>query len=265
MDIDDRDGFGPIRTVAAQQAPETNNHTGESKAAGCIVQVCIALLTKLPVLQSASGEPTRDKTLTELVIDCAEVRPEKFLLICPIFLDSIKRRTLNLSTHSLASLVGKFEPFLIQYEFAKSERLQLLVTRLLVSTVHIWLPGSVAMSDVGSDIRQLWDWLANSLKSGKIRGWRVRDAFARFLDRYLSLDPGQGAWSLGDEDEDAKRIAERSPSALLPMLGSDRDMRVRFRAAVLNARLLPLCRQVGCSDIDMYMTIKQWYTDELHQ
>jgi ataxia telangiectasia mutated family protein len=47
------------------------------------------------------------------------------------------------------------------------------------------------------------------------------------------------------------------------MLNMDQDIRVRFRAAVVNARLFTLARFAGQNSLDMYNTIKEGLTKDL--
>jgi ataxia telangiectasia mutated family protein len=265
MDIDDKDGFGPIRTTAAQ-SPEVNQQNEGAASIRYITEVCMSFLAVVPILQSFSGEPTRDRDLTELVLGCAKLRPEKFLLVCPIFLDKIRQRTLNLTVNNLDKFLDEFAKLLQLYTYARSEQLQLLATHFLDSTLHIWLIQPVVASEVGDKVRQLYEWLSGTLRKQKIRAWKIRDSLARFFDRYLACDPSQVAWTVLDDDEDEQQKLERLnglPSALLPMMSSDEDIRVRFRVAVVNARLFAYARRAQHPVLATYDAIKQWYTVDL--
>lgn len=261
MDADEKDGFGPIRTT--QQSPETHQQTENTKATQCIIEVCTTFLAVAPILQSSSGEPTRDRELTELVLECSV---EKFLIVGPIFFDKVRQRTLNMSVNIFNDFLHKFEEILTPYVYSRSETVQLLVTHFLDSTMHLWLQQSVATSEVGDKARQLCRWRADLLRRNKIRSWKVRDRFARFLDRYLALDPLQVVWSIASHDEDGNDVEEGLevlPAAMLPMLGADEDIRVRFRAAVVNARLFSIARSIEHDSLLLYNDIKQWYTVDI--
>ena len=141
-----------------------------------------------------------------------------------------------------------------QYQFARNERIHQLVIDLLDSTLSIWLTPQAQSNDVGEMVGELCAWLAKALRKQKISTWTLRDALAQFLDRYLSLDPSQTCWSTAVED---------LPTALLPMMTADHDIRVRFRVAVLNTRLFDLELHTGQSPTTMYTLVQQWYTVDL--
>ncbi|RDB20837.1 Serine/threonine-protein kinase TEL1 [Hypsizygus marmoreus] len=259
--MDDKDGFGPIRTAATQQRTDMHDSSEDNHSNHFILDVCIAFLTVGPTLQSASGEPTRDKDLMELVLDCSEPRPDMFLLTFPIVLRNIRQRTLNCSVKSLDDALNELSRLLQLYAYARSEQLQSLATQFLTSTVDIWASPGVAIGEALDKVKQICKWLSGALRKKKIRAWAVRDLIARFLDRYLLLDPTEAAWSIVDEQE-SNEVQEK-PSVLLPMMGADEDMRVRFRVAVINARLFTFARRVRRPPPDMYNSIKQSYTVDL--
>src|ERR1700678_1501642 len=85
-DVDDKDGFGPIRTTPAHGSSRTVQITEDGQPVQQLLQISISFISCGPFLQSASGEPTRDKELTEIVLRCAEHQPARFGLVFPIFL-----------------------------------------------------------------------------------------------------------------------------------------------------------------------------------
>lgn len=262
MDVDDKDGFGPIRITQAMGASTETRHTDDTCTNRRIAEICVSFLTVVPILQSSSGEATRDTELTDFVLGSAD---EKFFLLAPIFLDKVRQRVLSLNINTLDNFLDKLAPLLESYAYSRSERAQLLVTQFLHSTLPIWLQKSVATTDVGHRIRQLTGWLSGILRSKKIRYWRVRDAIIRFLDEYLTLDPRQEIWSLPDDDDDGIDTFEfkQQPAAILPFLGADEDIRVRFRAGVANARLFSIARQIGQDVEGVYVDVKERLTREM--
>ena len=251
--VDDKDGFGPIRTIPAHSSSRTTQAAEDSQPAQQLLQICISFLTCGPFLQSASGEPTRDKELTEIVLRCAENQPARFGLVCPIFLSQVRHGILNLHLKHLDSFLNQMSELLKQYQFARSERVHQLLVNLLDSTLSTWLTPQAQSSDVGEMVGELCAWLARALRKQKISTWALRDAFAQFLDRYLSLDPSQTYWSTTEED---------LPTALLPMMTADYDIRVRFRVAVLNTRLFGLEVHTPTT---MYTLVQKWYTVDLEK
>ena len=143
-----------------------------------------------------------------------------------------------------------------QYQFARNERIHQLLIDLLDSTLSIWLSPQAQSNEVGGMVGELCAWLAKALRKQKIATWALRDDLAQFLDRYLSLDPSQTYWSSTEED---------LPTALLPMMTADHDIRVRFRVAVLNTRLFDLEDYTGHSPTTMYTVVQKWYTVDLEK
>ncbi|KAF8163206.1 hypothetical protein B0H34DRAFT_744937 [Crassisporium funariophilum] len=266
-DADDKDEFGPIRITTADNSPVLARRAEKDRSTLPLLGICVTFLTCGPYLQSASGEPTRDKELTELILGCAESQPAQFSLVCPIVFGEIRQGTLNLSSAQLASFLDGFAGLLTQYAFARSEALHRLVVDFLDSTLSIWLtPNAQADDNISSKVRSLRDWLSIAIKAKKFRTWTVRDALALFLDRYLSMDPAGVCWGSAGEDDDEDTIQKRLeslPTDLLPMMAADDDIRVRFRVAVLNARLFTLEHRTEQTPLQTYDLSKQWYTVDL--
>ncbi|GLB41909.1 putative telomere-length maintenance and DNA damage repair [Lyophyllum shimeji] len=260
MDVDEQDGFGPIRTVAEKHFMRNNEGSADVHSTHFILDICVSFLTVGPALQSASGEPTRDKDLIQLILNCAEPRPEAFLSVFPMVLQRCRQKTLNLSVKSLDSFLNELSRLLQLYQYGRSHRLQSLATQFLASTMEIWASPDVAIGETLDKVRQVSNWLSAALRKRKIRSWAVRDLLARFFDQYLVKDPTERAWNVPEKQEVE---AEALPSALLPIMGADDDMRVRCRVAVLNARLFALARRTGRPTDDVYVAIKRELTVHL--
>ncbi|KAG5647810.1 hypothetical protein DXG03_007732 [Asterophora parasitica] len=261
MDVDEHDDFGAIRTATEQHATSSNELTGhESRIDRLIVDICISFLTVGPTLQSAAGEPTRDKDLMDVILNTAEHRPEAFMAAFPVILGKCRQRILNISTRSLDSLLDQVSRLLALYQYSRSHRLQTLVTQFLASTLDIWASPSVAIGDVLDKFHDLFMWLAGALEKKKLRAWAVRDLLARFFDQYLVKDVAEHAWNPEEEEESQ---LPQLPSSLLPMMGADDDMRVRFRVAVINARLFAVARHAARPNQQVYVAIQGSLTRDL--
>jgi ataxia telangiectasia mutated family protein len=254
IDVDDRDGFGPIRTGAP---PTSSNSPQQVENDRGLLRMCIEFLTRGPRLQSPSMDATRDKELTQLILDCANTEPEKFLLVCPILLNEIRHGMLSFSLKDIDNFMNSIQDLLQNYAFSRSECMQSLVIQLLDSTLATWTLPSVASSEVGGRVRELCEWLSGLLGSEEkppFVAWTIRDQLAQFLDRYLVRDPTQASWSIEKSCE---------PIALLPRMSKDDDIRVRFRIAVINARLFTVAPHLGVTPLDLYGTMKRYYTLDL--
>ncbi|KAJ7281510.1 hypothetical protein C8J57DRAFT_1559254 [Mycena rebaudengoi] len=249
------DGFGPSTT---HRSHETTKYAGETSCIRCIAEVCTSFLTVVPILQSASGEPTNDKELIELAITCVETFTVTSLLVCHIILSHVKRKTLALSKVNLGLILEELGEPLQSYQHGRSEACQNLAVHLLDCTLHIWTTTTV------DHVRLLCSWLSDALRGSKsddssartsIRAWKTRDALARLFDGYLKHDAAQAAWFNKDEDE--ARHKNGLPTKMLPSLNEDDDIRVRFRSAVLNAHLFAIdpATQVYQSLLSIYMSL----------
>lgn len=257
--LDDNDGFAPIRiNSAATQAADATQKNNGTYADRCVTDSCMTFLALVPILQGSSGESTRDKELTEMVLNCSG---DRFLLISSIYFGQIRKRYLHISLSVLDRFLEKLGAMLETYEYARSEQLQLLVTQFLNSTLHHWKEDIIANSDTAENISTLCRWLSSILKAGKIKSWKTRDCVARFMHSYILEDSGQKIWSMipSDEDSDPGSL----PTNLLPMLGADQDIRVRFRVAYTNASLFSVARETGHDPTQLYAELKGWLTNDI--
>lgn len=265
MDVDEKDGFGKVRSAADHQSQGTAEFFEGSGYTRCIADVCIGFLANGPILQSASGEPTRDKELTELLLDCADTHPEKFLLVCPPWLDNVRRKSFSLSSSGLNRFLDEMGSLLGRYAYSRREEVQRLIILLLQSTLHIWSGSQTLTDDVACKVQKLCHWLSGLVRDSKISAWRARDSLAVFFDRYLASDPDQISWSTPFDDDEEEQVADLLPSALLPLMSSDKDIRVRFRIAPLIARLFLVAHQVGYPPLALYKTVLEQFPVDLFQ
>ncbi|KAJ7504364.1 hypothetical protein B0H11DRAFT_513652 [Mycena galericulata] len=253
-----------FESSTTKHAAENRKQTAATSSVRCIAEISTAFLTVIPILRSVSGEPTNDKELTELVLNAIESPNETSLLIYHIFLRHVQQKTLALSKPNFDLFLNHLaESILPDYYYARSEAGQMLAVYFLDSTLHIWI---TATGDRAENTRYICGWLSSALRAGKetrshIRSWKIRDALARFYDRYLMLDPSQAAWYSPAEDEPAQ--ADGVPTKVLPEMNKDDDMRVRFRAAVLNAHLFTVGRATGHDADVVYLSIFQTCSNEL--
>ena len=185
-------------------------------------------------MQSSSGEPTRDRALTDLVLKAS---PDEFLILGHAYCEQIGRRTLNLSVSTLEGLLDQLNEVCTPYAYQHSEDTLLLVVQLLDKTSHVWMDPSVAVGLAGQTARSYCWRMVHRLNLRSQRSWRVIDAIIRFLDGYLTKDPSQELWTMPVEDCDVPDESQL-PAAALPTLGNDDDIRIRFRVAATSPRLL---------------------------
>lgn len=262
--MDEKDDFGPIRAESVQQS-EVIRHQDEEVYLRYIFSVCVGFLTVGPSLQSAAGEPMRDKELMSAVLTCTAKKPDRFFIVCPILLAKIRQRVLYLGAKVLDSLLDELSKLLGVYAYSKSDRLQVLVVQVLQSTMDLWLTPQVSTSEVGDKIREMYEWLSGALRKKKFSSWMTRDAFSVFLDEYLERDPEQGMWSAAGDNGNVRGSDQQSslPASLLMLLNSDEDIRVRFRMAALVGRLFSAPRHLKFGPMAMYRDLRQYFTKNL--
>lgn len=254
MDVDDGDDFAPIRTSqTVYQTKEVKHQHGV--ASRYAARICTAFLVLVPVRQSASREPTRDKELSDIVL---QSDAENFLLLAPPYLEHIRDQFLNMSVASLGELWKTFEDLLKQYTYGRSESLCLTVIQALDATSSIWLHGKEKNHEVADRAYQLCAWLSSMLTKNKMHSWRVRYSFACFMGRYLEQDSREAFWSgsAGDPEEPEEE-KEPLPSTMLPSLGADEDIRIRLKAAMINAQSLSPVRLCGRDAMSLYGQFKE--------
>ncbi|KAL4065878.1 hypothetical protein V8B97DRAFT_1932474 [Scleroderma yunnanense] len=226
----ERDRFEPIRTTRASVLRDgsTQDH---SPTVCHLVEMCVVFLSATPILQSPIGEVPRDKELVKVVTDCSE---EMLLVLGPSLLTVIRRKLLNLSTHTLDTLLRKCADLLQRYSHAANTHFHLLVINLLKATMHIWFEKAVVGSTLGDHVTDLSVWIVGVSKK-KVTFWRVRDLVARFMAELLAKNLWQSFWPSSDDDD----LVER-PLDILLASNTDEDIRVRFRTAVLTGNLFTL-------------------------
>lgn len=252
----DADGFGDIMTThTGPPTQEDAAHDDITVANQYLADLCVTFLATTPVLRSSSAEVLRDKELTKLIVHCPA---ERLLLIGNAVLGSVRRRVWSLDIDVLNALLEKLGDLLELHTHSRNVDLQLMAVDLLDSTSHFWLQKSNAGTDVGDHIRDLCGWLSHNMMKRKFVSWKTRDFASQFFARYIAQDPSESFWPTICQ----KKPVER-PSTIIPMLNMDQDIRVRFRAAVVNARLFTLARFAGRNSLDMYNIIKEALTKDL--
>jgi ataxia telangiectasia mutated family protein len=250
MEVDEADGFGPIRTSQTTQAEKKLDVNSTIRR---IARICIDFLTLIPVLQSMNGDSTRDKELLEILLDADG---DAFLSMIPSYSDNVRRGRFNLGVTATDTLLLRFSQHMGDPSFAKREQTHLEVIRFLDATIEVWLQPSA--EDVLNKVQFLFKFYSDMLVRKKVRSWRIRHALAHFMSRYLNKDPWQKAWN--DVEVDCCL-----PSELLPQLGSDEDIRVRFKLATLGAKLLLPTNLADNDASTVYQQVRKGLSTDLNQ
>lgn len=250
------DSFGSFRAnnVEAALFAET-----EGRALKVVIDISTMFLVVTPVLLSSNDQPTRDKSLTEILLRSS---PDNFLVFCPAYFDNVREGILNLNVPTLSDFMNKFAEFLMEYEYGRSERTILVLIHILRSSSAIWLQETIQGTETGGKVHQLMQHLCKNYKLGNLYSWRARNALLQFFHDHISQDPMQDSWLVEVasstvphfDDSAAVDVSMASSSGtvmipdpdaldLIPYGGADEDIRVRSFAAVATARLfsVPQC------------------------
>lgn len=216
----------------------------------------------------------------DVIISTAADKPSTFRLAFPILLHQVRRGIITLSAKYIERFLEEFGDLLKQYAFSRSEEFQ----RLLVALLTVCLPfcnlDEADARDVDHQFNDLCAWIFEVLQSKKFKSWSLRDDLSRFLLAYItafsSERPGallrqRNASQVEDEGlslQDAKENPDDIhdlgvPTALVLRLNEDVDMRVRFRAAVINAHLYSFLTEEDFPAIQLYDHMRQRYTTSL--
>ncbi|KAF9266973.1 hypothetical protein L218DRAFT_1074808 [Marasmius fiardii PR-910] len=253
FDIDDRDGFGPIKTADTQANGVLVGFSNDKSSSIRFARMCINFMSVAPLLQSSSGEPTRDQELIQLILDSSSASTEVFLGVCPTLLDNVRNSNLYLSMNNLDLLFEEWRAINRMHAYSRSAHAQLLVIRLLDASMPLWISPSATNLDVVSKVQSIFTYLVNGLEKSRF-AWNVRDSFARLLEKYIDNDPSQRFWIAIQDDKNKGEAEEaiRLPSQLLQEMNRDVDVRVRFRIVVTSARLFEFAARVGLSLMELY-------------
>ncbi|KAL0572797.1 Serine/threonine-protein kinase tel1, partial [Marasmius crinis-equi] len=254
FDADDKDGFAPIKTADKPVKSDVVGGNDGKPTTIRFVETCISFLTVVPLLQSSSGEPTRDQDLMELIINAPA---SVFVQTCPVLLSNVRRATLYLSGNNLDNLLDKWTEIAGDYTYSRSPQFSLLALGLADASLPLWTSSAAANSDYAETIRNILTNSVSNYESKKI-GWKVRDSLARLLEKYLAIDPRQEFWMAGEDCDQ-----ENLPSSVIQKMNGDEDVRVRFRVAVISARLFEFAGTIGVDPMNLYGQVRGHYSTDI--
>ncbi|KAL7280718.1 hypothetical protein ACG7TL_005660 [Trametes sanguinea] len=236
-----RDDFQPV-FHAAVSTQASKAIAGATVHHGHVARACITALVNVPILQS-SGTSTHDAELMKLFENTMNLESRSrekeladdsacaaFLVIAPPCLDYVRQGRLRLGGSNITALLQRVDELLQNYAFKNIEESHLLLVRAVEATSQWWC-GSFSDKQI------------------------VRYAIIRFFDNYLALDPKQESWWKADDDCDFD--PECLPAAVLPTLGNDHDIRIRFRVATTCPRLFAVGRLAQRPPLKVYQDIHQ--------
>lgn len=260
---EDRDGFAPIRTVNAQASSSNMQNMENDRPIRHTIEICIGILACGPFFQSPSSTPSRDKELVQAILNSAQDYPEIFCLVCPVFCSRVRQGIFSLPAKYMDTFLDVFEPLLMDHTHARNAQFYCVLLDFLTSSLGIWRSDDRVARLVHEKASQLYISMARDLVKKRMKSWTLRDAFIRFMDKYLSEDPTQESWASPTDFDNQDKYRAYLPTSLLPSLNADVDIRVRFRAALVNARLYSLVDELGILPMDMYEIMIDFYVKDV--
>jgi ataxia telangiectasia mutated family protein len=248
-EIDERDGFGPVRVVAGQSGPLQSGIPEADPFISRTMEICLRFVVNGPLLHSLSGEPTKDTEVIDAVLACDVDNPEGFLIGFPLLLSDIQRGTFSLGGNldRCLKVLGKI---LTSYKYQKSERMLQVTCQLLNAILESWLNSA----EVREGVEDLLDFLLKRNLRKQARYRSERDAFIRFVEQVVIHQPHSLEWVLEE------KLTKEVLLTMLPLglWNTDNDVRVRFRAAVLNARIFHALQPLDISPSLFYTGLQQY-------
>lgn len=245
MDIDDQDGFGPVRTEVSQTSSVVQSEERNTLLRR-LFEVQLVLLIRGPLLESLSGEPTRDRDLVDKILGSMESNPEWFQMMLPIILREIELGALEFTDKQLDQLLYGIGQAQTQYPNKFNEEREILVVKTLSCTMNLWAFN--AGKSTKKRVRSACNYL-----SGRVGTYKTRDAMVLFVQKVLALDPTR----VLDDDEPML-----DPMELIQKWCEDDDIRVRFRCAITLPRLFGNSRKTGTELMTLYTEVKDFISSE---
>lgn len=229
MRVDD-DGFEPIRI--ASSIPTSNSPATDASALQKLHEIYIPMLTRGPRFQSSEAMSTKDRALMECVAKAARTQQDWFLMVAPIVFEEIHSENLSCDPKQMSTLLVGIGNLSSTLEHTGCPNVTVLAIQLLHSTLNLWAR-SHPLCDLDETHSKIMVGLPSLVKLSvqELSAWKVRDAFVQFLEAYVSTDPSESLWR-GD------RTLRERPLSILKVMVRDRDVRVRYRAAIAMPRVM---------------------------
>jgi hypothetical protein len=205
------------------------------------------------MLQSSNLEPTRDRNLLEFLQSCDGLA---FFTLAPEVFECVRRRYLHMSTSSIENMLDHLGELLKSYGHPRCEKMQLILLAFLECVMPLWTKADDVDKDFSVQSRVLLHWFSEMLVTQKIHSWKSRDRLTVLMGSYLAIDPQQSIWSVSSSDESEFVSSEYLPGTMLVNLGSDCDVRVRFRAAETAAGVFRSLKHTETNPMAFYQDVR---------
>ncbi|KAF9454347.1 hypothetical protein P691DRAFT_788809 [Macrolepiota fuliginosa MF-IS2] len=260
IENEERDGFGPVRIVSSRTSSAQTGTLDDDPFVKRTMDVCMRFIAAGPLLHSVSGEPTKDAKVTDAILGCGTKNANGFLTSFSLLLSEVRRKTFGVGSN-LQCYLDALDDFFGSYEYEQSERMQHTCSQFLHAILESWLSNA----EIRNQVQALPKWLLKRHRKEKAKYRIERDAFIRFVDKLVRQQPRALQWLLLKENEELSDEALLS-SLPLRVWNKDNDIRVRFRVAVLNARLFHALHHLDIYPSVLYTGIQSYFNQvEVHQ
>ncbi|KAG8740555.1 Serine/threonine-protein kinase tel1 [Ceratobasidium sp. 414] len=249
----DADGFSEIRTVSSEPTIRAADSWTVSRISQALTSFATRFLTAAPMLQSPNLESTRDRSLLEFLQSCDGLA---FFTLAPEVFECVRRRYLHLSASSLENMLDHLGELLKSYGHPRCEKMQLILLAFLECVMPLWTKPTDVDKDYSVQSRVLLHWFSEMLVTQKVHSWKSRDRLTVLMGNYLAIDPQQSIWSVPSSDDSGDVSPEHLPGTMLVNLGSDCDIRVRFRAAEAAAGVFRSLKYTDTNPLAFYQDVR---------
>ncbi|QRV74291.1 phosphatidylinositol 3- and 4-kinase [Ceratobasidium sp. AG-Ba] len=249
----DADGFSEIRTASSEPTTRAADNWTVPRTSQALISFATRFITATPMLQSKNLEPTRDRSLLEFLQSCDGLA---FFTLAPEVFECIRRQYLYMGTSNLESMLDHLGELLKSYGHPRCEKMQLILLAFLDCVMPLWTKPNDIDKDYSVQSRVLLHWFSEMLVTQKIHSWKSRDRFTVLMGAYLAIDPQQSIWSVSSSDDVEEVSSEYLPGTMLVNLGSDCDIRVRFRAAEATAGVFRSLKYTDTNPLAFYQDVR---------
>ncbi|KAG8966808.1 Serine/threonine-protein kinase tel1 [Tulasnella sp. 419] len=210
------------------------------QAINTCIRVCMGYVIITAVrrqgMPADAAEPVRDRQLINHLLEPGH--ESRFFLTARSLFQLIRNKELQLSSDELSRIAQYLEQDILKlYSHNGSPEVQSLLLQFLSSTCHSWTELAPDDPDdpLGGYMQSFLGWISGLIIRAKVLCWRVREEFIQLIDLYVGLDPECKLWPTTVNSLSGDDI---SLTSLLGFMAKDVDTRVRFRVAIVNARVV---------------------------
>lgn len=230
-----RDAHDEFSSTQPTREATHYDHTTEH-----IFQICLRLRLRGQSLQS-QGDPNCHLTLIESMLKALRNYQAEFLAPLNLFFQEVENGVVCLSATQLDAFIEEAGGHLKKtYMINKNTSFIKLIIKIMNAGLTTWIHSnnpSPSVQTLRQKVQKLCQFISQNINNQHyFDSWRLRNAIALFLQRYLRHDPLQTHWILDTVDDNSHFL----PRSLLFTMNRDVDARTRYLLATINPDLFSL-------------------------